>query len=99
MEDFEPIETIGAIAVVLGGRDSSTEFDGNDIELGSTELDSKLPSATVWSVVPGLGIFWECLEQAPTSKIKGLDNSGPESLPTQYPWASEGPWSITLRIP
>ena len=85
MEEIEPKSTIGAIAVVLGSRDSSTKLAGNtlalapyEIELGPEELDSTLPSSTIGPVEPGLGLFWECLEQAPASKEKGLGNSGPE---------------------
>ena len=89
MEEIEPKVTIGAIAILLGARESSTELAGNtlalapfEIKLGPGVLDSNLPSSTIRLIKPGLGLFWECLEQAPASKIKGLGNSGPKQLLT-----------------
>ena len=106
MEEMEPKVTIEAIAVLLGGRESSSDVAGNtlalapfEIELGPEMLDSNLPSSTNRPVKLGLGLFWECLEQAPTSKIKGLGNSGPEPLLilfNQGVWALESPLSNPL---
>ena len=90
MEEFEPKVTIGAITILLGGRESIIELAGNtlalapfEIELGLEELDFKLPSAAFGSIIPGLGLFWECLEQAPASKIKGLVTVGQSHYPTK----------------
>ena len=104
MEEIEPKSTIGAIAILLVGRESSTELAGStlalipyNMELGLEVFDSTLPSSTIGPVELGLGLLWECLEQAPASKEKGLGNSGPEqllSIPKQGAWASENPLSI-----
>ena len=101
MEEIKPKVTIGAIAILLGGREASTELAGNTLalapfknELRLKVLDSNLPSSTIRPIKPGLGLFWEYLEQAPASKIKGLGNGGPEqllTLPNQGAWDSESP--------
>lgn len=77
--------TIGAIAILIGGREAVIVLTGYIVELiplkfelGLEEHDTILPSATFGLVRTGLGLCWDCLEQSSTSKVNGLVDSGPE---------------------